>query len=149
MLRIFANYYIFFIYYLYLSWFDSKSLFAIARYSLRYSFLALEKKMPLFAIARYLKLWTVVTCTESYETGGGSAQIRGSMWPWADSCRVGCSCRNELQGAAVLYSYWKTVPREDGSLQLPPCDTCSQEIWGIRSWHSGPSSGLALVIRLD
>jgi hypothetical protein len=47
---------LFFIYYLYLSWFDSKSLFAIARYSLRYSFLASEKKMPLFAIARYLKL---------------------------------------------------------------------------------------------
>jgi hypothetical protein len=41
---------------LYLSWFDSKSLFVIARYSLRYSFLASEKKMPLFAIARYLKL---------------------------------------------------------------------------------------------
>jgi hypothetical protein len=55
MLMIFANYCIFFIYYLYLSWFDSKSLFAIARYSLRYSFLASEK-MPLFAIARYLKL---------------------------------------------------------------------------------------------
>jgi hypothetical protein len=57
MLMIFANYYIFFIYYLYLSWFDSKSLFAIAFYSLRYSFLSLEKKMSLFAIARYLKLW--------------------------------------------------------------------------------------------
>jgi hypothetical protein len=42
---------------LYLSWFDSKSLFAIARYNLRYSFLASEKKMPLFAIVRYLKLW--------------------------------------------------------------------------------------------
>jgi hypothetical protein len=42
MLMIFVNYYIFFIYYLYLPWFDSKSLFAIALYSLRYSFLALE-----------------------------------------------------------------------------------------------------------
>jgi hypothetical protein len=65
MLRIFANYYIFFIYYLYLSWFDSKSLFVIARYSLRYSFLASEKKMPLFAIARYLKLWSNPTTKSS------------------------------------------------------------------------------------
>jgi hypothetical protein len=56
MLMIFANYCIFFIYYLYVSWYDSKSLFAIARYNLRYSFLASEKKILLFAIARYLKL---------------------------------------------------------------------------------------------
>ena len=45
------------IYYLYVSWFSSKPLFAIARYSFRYSVLALEKNMPLFAIVRYLKPW--------------------------------------------------------------------------------------------
>uniref|UniRef100_A0A0A8YIL7 Sig6 n=1 Tax=Arundo donax TaxID=35708 RepID=A0A0A8YIL7_ARUDO len=55
------------------------------------------------------------------------------MWSRADSCRVGSSCRNELQGVAVLYTHWATVPREDGSLQLPPCDTCSPKIRGIWS----------------
>jgi len=45
------------IYYLYFSWFSSKSLFAIARYRLRYSPLALGKNTPLFTIARYLKPW--------------------------------------------------------------------------------------------
>ena len=35
--------------------FSSKLLFAIARYSVRYSLLASEKNTPLFGIARYLK----------------------------------------------------------------------------------------------
>ena len=43
------------IYYLYFLWFSSKSLFAIARYSLPYSLLASEKNTPLFVIACYLK----------------------------------------------------------------------------------------------
>jgi len=42
-------------YYLYISWFSSKLLFAIAHYSLRYSFLASGKNTPLFGIACYLK----------------------------------------------------------------------------------------------
>ena len=45
------------IYYMYFLWFSSKPLFAIARYSLRYSLLASGKNTSLFTIARYLKSW--------------------------------------------------------------------------------------------
>jgi hypothetical protein len=79
---IFANYCIFFIYYLYLSWFDSKSLFAIARYSLRYSFLASEKKMPLFSIAHYLKLWWWALPLASPPANGSRPRPRQAPhWP--------------------------------------------------------------------
>ena len=74
----FTNYYIF-VHYLYFLWFSSKPLFAIARYSLRYSLLVLGKKYA--AIYHNLLFKTLIArLVTSMGPTDRTDQLTASLW---------------------------------------------------------------------